>query len=477
MTIDHPANPSQEPPRRAARTQPWHRRFGLGAAGFEATKRAFFLGLLTLILLIPLGMIGDLLQERESRKSEVESLITGQWGGAQTIVGPILAVPYRYVTEGGTDANPRTAVSHLFFLPKHLDIEASARTERRAKSIYQVLVYGGTAKLTGSFAGLSAPRPDVAPEMIDWSGARLLIGIADISAVRSLSLALGSLPPVGADAVQQESMLSSSLSAATPLGAADLAGPVDFAVALEFRGSSSLGFAPLADQTAVSIDADWPHPDFSGRSLPDDRTITGRGFTARWSLGALTRAFPSSWRVGEVNPENLWNTAVGVGFVEPGDVHQQTDRILKYDVLVIGLTFATIFINGLIARGPTGRRVHPVQYLLVGAALCLFYLLLLSLSEQIGFGPAYVLASLADIALIAWYAWRTMSRRLGYATAALLAAVQAYMYVLLQMEDYALLSGTAALFLALLAAMIATRNVDWYRAGDDRPAGAAPRLP
>jgi inner membrane protein len=276
---------------------------------------------------------------------------------------------------------------------------------------------------------------------------------------------LGSLPAIGADAVQQESMLSSSLSAATPLNTAEIAKPLTFALELAFRGSASLNFAPLADQTVIDIDADWPHPDFSGRTLPDDRSITGRGFTARWSLGALTRAFPASWRMGELNPENLWTTSVGVAFVEPGDVHQQTDRILKYGVLVIGLTFATIFINGLIGR----KRVHPVQYLLVGTALCLFYLLLLSLSEQIGFGAAYILASIVDIALIAWYAWRTMSRKLGYATALLLAALQSCMYVLLQMEDYALLSGTVALFLALLAAMIATRNVDWYRIGPDLP--------
>ncbi len=170
--------------------------------------------------------------------------------------------------------------------------------------------------------------------------------------------------------------------------------------------------------------------------------------------------------MGEVNPENLWTTGVGVAFVEPGDVHQQTDRILKYGVLVIGLTFATIFVNGLIS----GKRVHPVQYLMVGAALCLFYLLLLSLAEQIGFLPAYVIASAADIAMVAWYAWRTMSRGLGYATALLLAALQTYMYMLLQMEDYALLSGTVALFLALLAAMVATRNIDWYRIGEERAA-------
>ena len=467
MSFEHPANPSQESTRRR-RGQPWHRRFGLGAAGFEATKRAFFLGVLSLILLIPLGMIEDLVQERESRKSEVESEITAQWGGPQTIVGPILAVPYHYVTEASSASAQRTASSMLFFLPKSLDIQATAKAERRAKSIYQVLVYGGTAKLTGSFVGLAKPRADIPPDMIDWSGAKLLVGISDLTALRNLSVSLGQQPPIGADAVEQESLLSSSVAAATPLSIADIQKPVDFAVTLDFHGSSSLNFVPLGDDTKLVLDSDWPSPDFSGRALPDDRTIGAQGFTAHWSVGSITRTFPSSWRIGEVNPETLWNTAIGVTLVEPGDVHQQTDRILKYGLLVIGLTFGTIFINGLIARGPGGRRVHPVQYLLVGAALCLFYLLLLSLAEQIGFASAYIVASAADIVLIAWYAWRTMSRGLGYATALLLAALQTYMYVLLQMEDYALLSGTVALFLALLAAMVATRNIDWYKIGEER---------
>jgi inner membrane protein len=466
---EHPANSSQESSPRLPR-QPWHRRLGLGAAGFEATRRAFFLGVLTLILLIPLGMIGDLVQERESRRSGVEAEITGQWGGPQIVLGPILAVPYRYVTEATAAATQHTSVAYLFFLPKTLDIDATAKAERRAKSIYQVLVYGGSAKLTGSFVDVTKPRPDVPPETIDWSGARLLVGLSDLTALRNLTVSVGRQAPVAADALEQESLLSSSVAAPIPLSAADLQRPIDFTVNMDFRGSSALNFTPVGDETRITLDADWPHPDFSGRSLPDDRAITDQGFSAHWSVGSVARAFPASWRVGEVNPENLWTTGVGVAFVEPGDVHQQTDRILKYGVLVIGLTFATIFINGLIAKGPAGRHVHPVQYLMVGAALCLFYLLLLSLAEQIGFAPAYVVASAADIALVAWYAWRTMSRGLGYATAMLLAALQTYMYMLLQMEDYALLSGTVALFLALLAAMVATRNTDWYRIGEGRAA-------
>jgi inner membrane protein len=465
MSDQHPDTPRQEP---AKPRQPWHRSFGLGAAGFEATKRAVFLGLLMLVLLIPLSMIEDLVYEREDRKLEVDSEITSQWGGPQTILGPILVVPYRYVSEAGdaTSSAPRMGTSQLYFLPKHLSIATDVKAERRAKSIYQVLVYGGTAKLTGDFTGLTKPRADVAPDMIDWGAAKLLIGIADPSAIRGMSIAVADQMPVAEDALQRDAGLSSSLALAVPLRAEDVAKPLSFSIGIDFRGSSALRFAPIADVTSVKLKADWPHPDFSGRTLPDERNITESGFDATWTLGALTRGFPASWRLGEANPETLWNTTVGVAFVEPGDVHQQTDRILKYGVLVIALTFATIFISGLFG----GKKVHPVQYLMVGAALCLFYLLLLSLSEHIAFLNAYVIASAADIAMIAWYAWRTMSRKLGYAVAVILTAVQAYIYDLLQMDDYALLAGTIALFVALLAAMIVTRNIDWYRIGREKAA-------
>jgi inner membrane protein len=467
MTDQHPDIPRQEPAPRGPK-QPWHKSFGLGAAGFEATKRAAFLGLLMLVLLIPLSMIEDLVTERENRKLEVDSEITSQWGGPQTILGPILVVPYRYVSEASDNVSgaPRMGTSQLYFLPKHLEIATEVKAERRAKSIYEVLVYGGTAKLTGDFAGLSKPRADVAPDMIDWNAAKLLIGIADPSAIRGMTVAIADQAPVTEDALQRDASLSSSLALAAPLNAADVAKPLGFSIGIDFRGSSALRFAPIADVTKVKLAADWPHPDFSGRTLPDDRTITETGFDAIWTLGALTRGFPATWRTGEANPETLWNTTVGVTLVEPGDVHQQTDRILKYGALVIALTFATIFISGLFG----GKKVHPIQYLMVGTALCLFYLLLLSLSEHIAFLHAYVIASAADIAMIAWYAWRTMSRKLGYAVAVILTAVQGYIYDLLQMDDYALLAGTIALFVALLAAMIVTRNVDWYRIGKEKAA-------
>ncbi|HEY4162739.1 MAG TPA: cell envelope integrity protein CreD, partial [Dongiaceae bacterium] len=315
--------------------------------------------------------------------------------------------------------------------------------------------------ITGHFADLTASLPAIPPENIDWSGARLVIGIAENDAIRDLKIAVNDQQPIPEDRLRPDPWLNDGLNAAIPLTSADIAKPVDFKIDLTFNGSGAVRFVPLGDATTLNLKADWPHPDFSGRALPDQRDISATGFTAHWSLNVLSRGIPGVWRDGELNPATLWNGAIGVEFVEPGDVHQQTDRILKYGVLVISLTFATIFLNGLMSR----RRVHPMQYLLVGAALCLFYLLLLSLSEQIAFGSAYLIASVVDVAMIGWYAWRTMSRRLGYLTGALLSLLQAYMYVLLQMEDYALLSGTLALFAVLLAAMIATRNIDWYRIG------------
>ena len=226
MTFETPTEHLGPPPRP---TQPWHHRFGLGAAGFEATKRAFFLGFLTLVLLIPLSMIEDLVQERGARKFAVDSEITGQWGRAQTLLGPILVVPYRYVSEASDTGSPRMATSQLFFLPKHLAVATDVKAERRAKSIYEVLVYGGTANLTGDFVDLTRTRADIAPEMIDWSGARILVGIADPAAIRSMSLKLGDQPPATEDSVQHDASLSSSLAWAAPLTAAVAAKPLPFA--------------------------------------------------------------------------------------------------------------------------------------------------------------------------------------------------------------------------------------------------------
>ena len=446
----------------------WRSRLGLDTPGVEISKRALFLGILTMLLLIPLGMIDDLVYEREARKQQVVSEITAQWGGAQTVAGPVLVVPYRYFDAGAATSQNGLKTGQLYFLPEKLEIDAKLATEKRARSIYEVLVYSGTVHLRGRFAALDVARWDIAPENIDWAKAKLLVGLTDMAAIRDLAVTVGGAKYPAEAGLPEADGWGARAVVELPLNATTAAQPRDFAIDLGFKGSGSVAFLPLGDTTRIALAADWPHPGFVGTTLPESHAIGERDFTAIWSLGYLSRAFPKSWRAGEVNVEALCGQSVGVALVEPGDVHQQTDRIVKYAILVIGLTFATIFVNGLM----TSRRVHPVQYLLVGAAICLFYLLLLSLAEQFSFLSSYLAASLADIAIVGGYAWRTMSRRLGHLTAALLGLVHVYMYVLLQMEDYTLVSGTLALFAALLLAMFATRNVDWYRVG--RPGAGQP---
>lgn len=439
----------------------WRSRLGLDTPSFDITRRALFLGILTLLLLIPLGMIDDLIYERATRKQEVVAEITAQWGGAQTVAGPILSVPYRYFDSTAANTQNALKTSQLYFLPEKLDIDAKLTTEKRARSIYEVLVYGGNIHLKGRFPALDAKRWNIAPENILWQDAKLMVGLTDMTAIRDLVVSVGGTAYPAEVGLQDTEGLGARVFASLALSAVTAAQPRDFSIDLSFKGSSSVAFVPLGDTTRITLAADWPHPSFTGATLPERHEIGDRNFSALWSLGYLSRAFPRSWRAGEVGFDILWRQAIGVELVEPGNVHQQTDRIVKYGLLVIGLTFATIFVNGLMSS----RRVHAVQYLLVGAAICLFYLLLLSLAEQFEFEWSYLIASLVDIGIVGWYGWRTMSHRLGYLTAAILGLVHAYMYVLLQMEDYTLLSGTLALFAALLAAMVATRNVDWHRVG------------
>jgi inner membrane protein len=313
---------------------------------------------------------------------------------------------------------------------------------------------------TPDFAAHSVPATQV-----KWQSATLVLGISGVRAVKSVSL-----NAAGADRAIEAGVLpyhpfADGIRAAFPLQTIGAnAQPFSFEFKLALNGRDNLSFQPLGRQSEIAMTSDWPHPNFTGTPLPDKREIAADGFTASWSVSHIATGSPLSWLVDEFTLEPDRVTTIGVALAEPGDVHQQTDRIVKYGILVIGLTFGTMFVVGALKRD----RVHLVQYLLIGASITLFYLLLLSLAEQMDFGLSYLIASLVDIALVAWYAGATIRRLLGWAVGAILVLVHAYMYVLLQMESYSLLSGTIGLLAALLGVMIATRKVDWFALGDAR---------
>ena len=226
----------------------------------------------------------------------------------------------------------------------------------------------------------------------------------------------------------------------------------------------------MGSETKLTMAADWPHPSFTGAALPAERSIGKDGFSASWAMSYLARSYPPSWRAEDLSFIDQPDGRIGVALVLPGDSYQQTDRIVKYGLLVIGLIFSTIFVAGLLKT----TRAHLVQYLLVGSSICIFYMLVLSLSEHVRFVAAYAIASGADVATVALYVWRTVARFTGYVVAAVLALIHGWMYLLLQMEDYVLMAGSLGLFAALVTVMYVTRNVDWFRIGQpgegERPA-------
>jgi inner membrane protein len=434
------------------------------SGGFEAGKRIVSLIILVLLMLIPLDMVEGVIQERAGRKQAVEVEIGDQWGPSQTIGAPVLVIPYD-VTEVETkqDGKQESHVVRHFasFLPTESRLTATASVEKRHKSIYEVLVYNADIALTARFAAPDIARLNIDPAQVKWHEASLALILPGAHALRTIKLKRdGSELPLEAGFLPQH-----------PAGNGlhtdiDLTGgqAFDIDIAMTLNGHDSLSVLPLGGQSEIDITSNWPHPDFTGTPLPVNRRIDANGFTAHWSISHLTTGTPMAWQDGTFRLDPVQISPVGVALVEPGNVHQQTDRIVKYGILVVGLTFGTIFVVGLLKRS----RVHLVQYLLIGAALTLFYLLLLSLAEQMPFNLAYLIASLVDIGIVTWYAGRTIRPLLGLLTGVILSCLHAYMFVLLQMENDALLAGTIGLFAILLATMIATRKIDWYAIGEDR---------
>ena len=443
----------------------------LSGSGWEAGKRISFLIFLVLVMLVPLSMVEGVVQERGWRKDEVAREIGEQWGPPQVVSGPALVVPYDYTqTQTLTDGQTRSTVKtrYLVFTPDSTSINATAKVEKRYKSIYEVPVYAANISISGKFGALDLAPHGVAPAQVKWQAASLVLGISEIRAVKSAALnAAGGTRSIEAGLLPYHPF-AGGVYANVPLTSFNGPRGFDFSFKLALNGRDDLSFQPLGRQTEIALKSDWPHPGFSGAPLPDNRTIDAKGFEAKWSISHIATGAPLSWRAEEFKLEPARMVTVGAGLVEPGDVHQQTDRIVKYGVLVVGLTFGTMFVVGLLKRD----RVHLVQYLLIGASLSLFYLLLLSLAEQMDFLGAYVIASLVDIAIVAWYAAATIRRLMSAVVGAILAALHVYMYVLLQMESFALLSGTIGLLLILVAVMFVTRKVDWFAIGQEKEAAA-----
>jgi inner membrane protein len=422
------------------------------------------IAVLILILLIPLLMVGGLVSERQQRHDAVTAEVASSWGNAQTLQGPVLVVPFH--TYGEDDKGRLVTYEHrACFLPEALKVTGRLEPEKRSRGIFDVMLYRADLRLSGAFRRPSFGAWGIPSKDVQWDQASLAIGIPDMSGIRqgvdiTWAGKVLQLSPGGA----VEGLWSSGLQVpVSRLATAPEGQTWDFGFDLVLNGSRELRVLPFGKQTTVSLRSPWASPSFVGKFLPESHRVTPQGFEATWNVPYFGRSYPQQWQGQEterVAPASaVMGSSFGVGLFLPVDVYQKTERSIKYGVLFILLTFLTFFLYEVFSP----FALHPMQYLLVGSALCLFYVLLLSISEHAPFALAYILASLATIGLIAGYAaaiLRGRLRALGVGTA--LAALYGYLYVLLQAEDYALLLGSVGLFLILALVMYVTRRLDWY---------------
>lgn len=430
----------------------------------STTIKAFVVGFIVLLLMIPLTLLRGLVSERESRRSDAFARVAEGWGGELTLGGPLVVIPIqRTIAEVGRE---RTVHNRLYLLPAELDVTAQVliQPEPRRVGIYEVPVYLAEAGLTGrfDFASVAARSLPAGTELL-WAEARIVL---PLSAARSLrEVRRAQLHGQTLHLSPASGLVVSGVEAPVDLSAFAEGGVAAFDFDFAAAGSRAFSVLPLGSITSATVHSNWAHPSFRGAFLPTRRTIDSDGFEAEWRVLELNRPFGHTWLEDDPAGTQLASTAFGVGIHAVVDIYQRGERAIKYAVLFLALTFLTFFAWEQLGRA----RIHPLQYLLVGLALSVFYLLLIALAEHIAFGAAYGIAASALVLLIGCYiAGALGSGRRGFVAGTLMAATYGVLYVLLLSEDYALLLGAIAVFAALAAVMLITRKIDWYRSG---PAG------
>jgi inner membrane protein len=447
------------------------------------TGKLVLMAALTLLLLIPLGMIRDLVAEREETRDLARAEIARAWGGPQTIGGPILAVPVNEPASlGGNRPGSAVFQDELYFLPAELTIEGGAVTQVLKRGIFELPVYTASLSISGSLRAPDLAGFDGAPLEAIWGEAVLALPISDARSIGApvrieIDGAAAELEPGGTRVPGFGNQLVVRLA---ELGLETIAAESTFTIQIQIGGAESLRFLPVGDATTVTLSSNWPQPSFQGDYLPAERSVDDAGFTATWRVLRLGRGYPSAWSrsatlVGSQSLPSATNVAAasfGVDLMPPLTVHAANLKASKYGILFVGLTFIAFFLFEVFKR----LRLHPVQYLSVGIANVLFYLLLLAISEHFGFGLAYTLSALASTALIGGYAAAVLgSAGRALPIAAMLGGTYLQLYMILNAEDYAVLIGALTLFSLLAAFMYLTRHVDWYALDPKSALDAAPR--
>lgn len=417
------------------------------------------IGALILILIIPVSMVRSLIEERMSRYQEVVSEITEKWGASQTITGPVIVVPYSKITERTKDGI-KTETRYAYFLPDDLKMKADFTEQTRKRSIFEAVLYEADIELSGKLPAVQAGMFPSDAYKVFWSEAVIVIGISDprgIGEGTSLRLSgvnYGIKPGTGSNP-----FLQFGVHAPLRIDGAKGLNSRTFEANLKLKGSSEFFLTPVGRSTTATVKSSWSSPGFQGTTLPVSHSIDSSGFEAQWDVSYYGRNYGQTLFAGNGEYNPMSGSNIGFELILPVDHYQKSERAVKYAILFLVLTFAGFFLFEVASK----LQLHPLQYLLVGSAMILFYLLFLSMSEHAGFLPAYLISSIAVIGLVASYCVAVLrSRKRGLIIGGLLGGLYTYLLVVLTSEDTALLLGSLILFALLATVMYFTRHIDWY---------------
>ncbi|MFZ1342990.1 cell envelope integrity protein CreD [Thiothrix eikelboomii] len=440
---------------------------------YRLALKLFIIFILIILLFIPQASLMGLVSERASWRSEAYSSIEQSWPGSQTLAGPVLVIPYTLtvnlketITE--KDGTSREVVKaqkidkRLIMIPKQLDIQSALDSETRSRGIYAVPIYNSNLQVSGSFEtqALVDLLNEHKNDQLQLYSPYLSVLVRDQRGIAAPPNLIWNQQNLAFNPGTNLPNATAGMHAKLPEFSTVTAQIFKFNFDLKLRGMSSMNFALLAENSELGLVADWAHPKFTGELLPEERTINDQGFTAHWRASSFSYNVSAALEQCSANQcDALLNRSVGFDLLQPVDVYQQSERSIKYAVLFILLTFVVLIMFELLKQ----LRIHPIQYFLVGLALTVFYLLLISLSEHIDFGWAYLIAALASTSLLTLYFGAILhSRQLGLLLGSGLLSLYTVLYVILQAEDNALLMGSLLIFAVLAALMLATRHLDWY---------------
>ena len=432
----------------------------------SVTVKLVFIGMLVLVLLITSSMIDSLKAERAGRQDEVVKEISYNFAGSQVIKGPVLVIPYNVrvneVDKDGKITN-KQGVQNLYVSPDALTIKADEHSDIIHRGIFDAVVYKTTVKVAGNFTKANLAALGLTPDQLMLDKAKLTFGISDLKGLKTNPVVkAGNSIATATPAFNNQALFADGLQVNLNLTNENIDN-LPFSYSLDLTGTDELSFLQLGKTTDVEVNGDWASPSFDGRFLPDSRKIDDKGFKAHWRMLYYNGVFPQQWSGVDSllnNVSRQQDAIFGVKLRLPVDEYQKTTRTSKYAILIVLLTFISLFLTELIRK----QKVHSFNYILIGAAMIIYYILLLSFSEQIGFTYAYLVASVATVALVTTFiASLLKNKRAAALFAGILSICYVFIFVIIQLEDFALMVGSIALFIIIAVLMYFSRKINWDR--------------